>query len=98
MINGQLNKIILFAQGDTAVIEGIPLSVQFLGAGSATLDNDDVLTDASFNISINGRMNAVNLEVINGRSSPLALEGYTFLLDFADGYSQSCGLIVSQLS
>ena len=98
MIIGQLKKEIILTQGDTAVIEDTPLSVEFLGAGTATLDKDDVLSDASFIININGRMNAVNLESINGHSSPLELEGYTFLLNFADGYSQSCGLIVDLVS
>ncbi len=93
---GLLDKILIFESGDTIQIEGFPVSIEFTGAGTATLDDERVLSDASFYITINGERSGVTIENLDGRSSPAKLGEFKFTLDFADGYSRTCGLIVTK--
>ena len=93
---GNIDKILIFESGDMIQIEGFPDLIEFTGVGTATLDNDRVLSDASFYITVNGERSGVTIENLDGRSSPAKLGDFKFTLDFADGYSKTCGLIVSK--
>lgn len=96
-IKASLNEVTVFESGDIASFNNDELKIQFNETATANLDNDDVLSDASFNIHINGIEKTLTLEIVNARAHPVILDGYSLKLDFADGYSQTCGIIVKKM-
>jgi len=92
-----LNEVTVLESGDIASFNNGELIIQFTGAATATLDNNDVLSDASFNMQLNGIEKTLTLEIVNASANPVVSDGYSLKLDFADGYSQTCGIIVKKL-
>lgn len=97
MKKSSLNVLTEFEQNETILFEDAGVEITFTGAGTATMDNDDVISDAQFIFKLNNNFNKVVIECINGQPGTLAVENFLITLEFADGYSQSCGLRLEML-
>jgi len=98
IISAGLNKLIHLNAGDIVVFPQNSFSIKFTGTGTVTMDNDDVISDASFELTISDKTHILILECINGKSSVAEKDGYRITLDFADGYSQTCGITISLIN
>jgi len=92
-----LNELVEFEQNETILFVEAGIEITFTGAGTATMDNDDVISDAAFIISCNGKLIEAGIESINGKPGTLVIDNFLITLKFADGYSQFCGLKLERL-
>lgn len=93
MKRSSLNLITEFQNGDTVHFTGTGIEITFTGASTATMDNDDVISDAEFIIKYNNNNETIaRIESINGQPGNYEFSGFLITLEYVDGYSQFCGL------
>lgn len=97
MKRSSLNLITDFENGDTVHFTGTGIEITFAGASTATMDNDDVISDAEFIIKYNQNETIARIESINGQPGRYEFSGFLLTLEYADGYSQICGLRLTGL-
>ena len=97
MKRSSLNLITEFENGDTVHFTGTGIEITFTGASTAVMDNDDVISDAEFIIKYNQNETITRIESINGQPGRYEFSGFLLTLEYADGYSQSCGLRLTEL-
>ncbi len=84
LVELQMDESVLFSENGAIIT--------FTGAGTATFDNDDVVTDAEFTINNLGVEKRIVVELTNGRAAGVTANGCLVELDYADGYSAVCGI------
>lgn len=92
MIMIELDRSVELKAGDRVTIAGTGIEITFISASTATMDNDDVITDSDFFISNCGIELSVSLESTNGEEASVTVNGYVVIIEYANGYSQTCGL------
>lgn len=89
-----INESFEIKEGETISFEGHDLEIEFLGAGTAHAINDDVIDDAKFMVTLDGKEENIYLESINGQPDSIVIGDYKIVLEFAYAYSQTCEIRV----
>ena len=97
MKRSNLNLITEFENGDTVHFTGTGIEITFTGVSTASMDNDDVISDAEFIIKYNQSETIAKIESTNGHPGKYEFSGFLLTLEYADGYSQICGLRLTEL-
>lgn len=96
MRKSRLNELTELQKGDSVLFEEAAVEITFNGASTATMDNDDVISDADFIIKHNNTETGVRIECINGLPGFREIPGFLLTLEFSDGYNQFCGIILTK--
>ncbi len=94
MIIAEIKQLVEMQAGATVSVAGTGVEITFVSAATATMDNDDVITDSEFTISAGGIESSVKLESVNSKEATVAVDEFIVVIEYADGYSQTCGLRV----
>jgi hypothetical protein len=92
-----VNAVFDLDKDEVVAINSAGLVIKFTGASTSAMDNDDVISDAVFIVNYNSIETELVLETVNGAPGITEFAGYKFILEYADGYHQVCGLKVEKL-
>ncbi|MFK7803222.1 MAG: hypothetical protein AB8G95_16430 [Anaerolineae bacterium] len=93
-----LDQEIEFEKGDVYQIEGSRIRLEFVGAGTAHATDGTVIDDARFIVSEGSRTTEIYLENSSPEAAETVYGDYRITLDWAYGYTQSCGIVISQIA